>query len=133
MAPSTRSQTKASRQIEPLNELTDPDGNSRSRQLRQAEAVSYRSNDGVRAKRRNVQDDPLVPRRFTIDLSSPPEQRYLEVCKAFQDDMLSLRGLFEEVVGGMIKFIPNRALNWICWMLLRSVYDEEENAELKVI
>lgn len=116
-----------------MSESTDPERISRSRQLRQEEAVSYRSNDGTRTKRQNTHNDPLVPRRFTIDLSSPPEQRYLEVCKAFQDDMLSLRGLFDEVVGGMIKFIPNTALKWICWMLLRSVYDEEENAELKVI
>lgn len=134
MAPSTRSQTKASRpDDEAVSAFTDTDQVSRSQQIRKAEAFSYRSTDGSRSKRRVTPDDPVAPRRFTINLGLPPKQRYLEVSAAFKDEMLNLRGLFDEVVGGMVKFIPNVLLKWICWMLLRGVYDEEENAELKVL
>lgn len=132
MAPSTRSQTKASRQVEVASQPTDTDRTSRSQQLRKEEAFSYRSADGNRSKRRVTPDDSVAPRRFTINLGLPPEQRYLELSAAFRDEMLNLRGLFDEVVGGMVKFIPNVLLKWICWVLLRGVYDEEENAELKV-
>lgn len=134
MAPTTRSQIKASQpDDEAVFELTDTDQVSRGQQLRKAEAFSYRSTDGNRTKRRVTPYDPVAPRRFTINLSLPPEQRYLEVSAVFKGEMLNLRGLFDEVVGGMVKFIPNVLLKWICWMLLRGVYDEEENAELKVL
>lgn len=133
MAPTTHSQKKASRpDDEAVFELTDTDQVSRGQHLRKAEAFSYRSYDTSRSKRRVTPDNPVAPRRFTINLGLPPEQRYLELSAAFRDEMLNLRGLFDEVVGGMVKFIPNVLLKWICWVLLRGVYDEEENAELKV-
>ncbi|KAM0722517.1 hypothetical protein Q7P37_001958 [Cladosporium fusiforme] len=133
MAPSTRSQTKASRPDDAVSKSTDTDQTSRSRQLRKEEAFSHLPHNENRASRRGTRNDPLEPQRFTIDLSLPPEQRYLEVCATLKDDMLNLRYLFDEVVGGMVKFIPNAVLKWICWILLRGVYDDEENAELKGI
>lgn len=76
---------------------------------------------------------PNAPPRFTIDLSLPPEQRYLEVCTAFKGEMLNLTALFDEVVGDMVHFIPTRWLHFLCKLFLRRVYDREENAELKGI
>ena len=47
--------------------------------------------------------------------------------------MLSLTSLFDEVVGDMIPWLSTKWLHFICRMLLRRVYDTEENAELKGI
>ncbi|KAK6441371.1 hypothetical protein LTR95_002395 [Oleoguttula sp. CCFEE 5521] len=47
--------------------------------------------------------------------------------------MLGLRELFDDVVGSMLPFLPSAVLKWICWLLLRGVYDAEETAELKGI
>ena len=82
------------------------------------------------SRRSNVSDEPP---RFIIDLSLPPEQRYLEVCAAFKSEMLNLTTLFDEVVEGMIHFIPTKWLRIICKVFLRKVYNKEENAELRGI
>ena len=82
------------------------------------------------SRRSNTPDEPP---RFTIDLSLPPEQRYLEVCAAFKSEMLNLTSLFDEVVGDMVPFLSTNWLHFLCRMLLRRVYDKEENAELKGI
>ena len=82
------------------------------------------------SRRSNTPDEPS---RFTIDLSLPPEQRYLEVCDAFKSEMLNLTSLFDEIVGDIIPFLSTNWLHFLCRMLLRRVYDKEENAELKGI
>jgi hypothetical protein len=70
--------------------------------------------------------------RFTIDLSLPPEQRYVEVCAAFREEMRGLQGLFDEVVGGFVPWVPSGVLRWVCWVVLRGVWGEEERGELRV-
>jgi hypothetical protein len=77
-------------------------------------------------------NEPRELPRFTIDLSLPPEQRFLEVCIAFRDEMRGLQGLFDEVVGGFVAWVPSVVLRWICWALLWGVWSNEESAELKV-
>lgn len=77
-------------------------------------------------------NDPLALPRFTIDLSLPPEQRYLEVCAALHDEMRGLEALFDEVVGSFVPWMPLGVLRWVCWGMLGRVRSEEETAELKV-
>ncbi|KAK4569492.1 hypothetical protein LTR86_003255 [Recurvomyces mirabilis] len=80
-----------------------------------------------KASRGDTSDEPP---RFIIDLSLPPEQRYLEVCAAFEIQMLDLTALFDEVVGGMVTFLPLSWLRFLCKVFLRRIYNDEENAEL---
>lgn len=47
--------------------------------------------------------------------------------------MLNLTSLFDEVVGDFFSFLPVGWLHFICKVMLRRVYDKEENAELKGI
>jgi hypothetical protein len=61
----------------------------------------------------------------------PPDQRYVEVCAALREEMRGLQGLFDEVVGGFVPWVPSGILRWVCWMLLWGLLSEE-NAELKV-
>ena len=47
--------------------------------------------------------------------------------------MRGLTSLFDEVVGDMVRILPNRWLHFACSMMLRRVYNTEENRELKGI
>ena len=89
--------------------------------------------DTVPSTHNNDTAEPDKPPRFTIDLSLPPEQRYLEVCAAFQSELVNLTPLFDEVVGDMVPFIPLKWLHRIWRLFLRGVCSNEENAELKGI
>lgn len=73
------------------------------------------------------------PPRFIIDLSLPPEQRYLEVCTAFKRQIKGITPLFDEVVGGYLHWMPAQRIHQLARLLLRGVYDKEENRELKGI
>ena len=95
--------------------------------------VQSRASSNSRKARRRRDDSPDEPPRFTINLSLPPEQRYLAVCHAFQSEIAELVPLFDEVVGGMLSCVPLKWLHLICKLGLRGVYDQEENAELKGI
>ena len=70
------------------------------------------------------------PPRFVIDLSLPPERRYVEVCAALKSEIARLTPLFDEVVGGLLPWLPIRWLHALCSFFLRGVYDNEESAEL---
>lgn len=76
---------------------------------------------------------PDTPPRFVIDLSLPPEQRYLEVCAVFNQEVNGLTPLFDEVVGGMLYRVPLIWVHLVCRLLLRRVHDGDENRELKGI
>jgi len=75
---------------------------------------------------------PDEPPRFTINLSLPPEQRYLELCAELKSEIRTLPRLFDEVVGGMVP-LPHQWLHRVCRWTLWKVYDPEENMELKGI
>lgn len=77
-------------------------------------------------------NEPLPIPRFTIDLSLPPEKRYLEVCAAFHEEMRGLRSLFDEVMEAFLPWLPSPVRRLVCWAFLWRVYSEEENRELKV-
>jgi hypothetical protein len=84
----------------------------------------------ARSKRTSETDEPPC---FTIHLSSPPESRYTEVCEALKSEISDLPALFDEVVGSILFFIPNSWLHFLCRLLLRRVYNDEEHAELQGI
>lgn len=83
------------------------------------------------ARRDSEWDEPVELPTFTIDLALPPEQRWLEVCTAMQDEIQGITGLFDEVVGGMLPFLPLRWVHRICAFFLRGIANKEENRELK--
>lgn len=76
---------------------------------------------------------PDEPPRFVIDMSLPPEQRYNEVATAMKGNMRGLVHLFDDVMSGLIWFLPLFLLRLICKLLLRRVYNGEEMAELRGI
>lgn len=74
-----------------------------------------------------------VPPIHRIDLSLPPEQRYVGLAEAYKQDLLSLTSLFDDVVSA---FLPGVSLVWIkrlAHILLRRVYTNEETEELRGI
>ncbi|KAK4544278.1 hypothetical protein LTR36_004488 [Oleoguttula mirabilis] len=132
----TRSQTAQDREtIAEANEpgqaaLADENHGSNGVRLRQTTSTQFITNDTTW---RHQPTKPDEPPRFTIDLSLPPEQRYLEICTALKSEITGLTTLFDEVVGGMVPFLPLKWLHFFCRMLLRAVYNREENAELQGI
>lgn len=112
---------------EPHHTLVDPV--QLQEQIRQRK--SKESNRSSKASLRTRYPD--TPPRFVIDLSIPPEQRYLQLCAAFKREISELVPLFDEVVGGMMQAVPLKWLHSACEMILRGVYDKEENQELKGI
>ena len=70
---------------------------------------------------------------FTINLSLPPEQRYLELCNALKSEINNLTSLFDDVVGSMVPLVPLPWLHFACKLLLRGVHNKDENAELRGI
>lgn len=81
-------------------------------------------------------DEPPV---YQIDLSRPPEERYVEVATVFQRPMRSLTGLFDEVVGGGLQFSERgmaaylRSIHFMAKLLLRRLPDNEQKRELRGI
>jgi len=74
--------------------------------------------------------------KFTIDLSLPPDDRYLHVVPKIQGrlDESNLTGLFEALVSSLVgQGSLLRCVTWIARQALRRVYDAEETAELKSI
>ena len=132
MSPATRSQTlretTATSTDLPQHNLTDPQRLDDS--IRQRRTSSKTSTTSVELSRTRYPD---TPPRFVIDLSLPPEQRYLEVCAAFKQEIEGLTPLFDEVVGSILYRIPLVWVHLVCRLLLRKVYDKEENRELKGI
>jgi len=138
--PTTRSQTAQDRAI--IAESNEPGQtavagkdhhSSNGTRHRPAASAQYLTNDTDWVKARPRDTSPDEPLRFIINLSLPPEQRYLEVCTALKSEINNLTSLFDEVVGDMVNFVSNWWLHFLCRILLRGVYNKEENAELKGI
>lgn len=138
MTPTTRGQAAreavATSDVHSARAITEEQQQSNIR-MRQDSSTQFASVNGDAASttssRRSTTPDE--PPRFIIDLSLPPEQRYLELCAAFKDEMLNLTSLFDEVVGDMIQFIPVKWLRIICKIFLRKVHNKEEQVELRGI
>lgn len=116
----------------PLAAVAEATGSSGARQRSTKSTPDHALNSTSHGSRsQNITPDE--PPRFTIDLSLPPEHRYLEVCAALRGRIIGLTSLFDEVVGGIVPWMPVSWLHIICRLLLRGVYDREENAELEGI
>lgn len=130
--PTTRSQGAQDREI--IADSNEP-GQAALADGHASNVVRHRQTTSTRgltsdANYRPRSTKPDEPPRFTIDLSLPPEQRYLEVCTAWKSEITSLTALFDEVVGGMVPLLPLKWVHLICRVLLRGIYDNEESAEL---
>lgn len=121
MLPVTRTQTGSLRQTQNTNDYAAPVQLQPRRRRKRRSVTEVLDSNG-----------PLEIPRFTIDLSLPPEQRYLEVCDELKHEMRGLQGLFDEVVGGLFAWMPSALLGWVCWALLWRVRSREESRELKV-
>ncbi|KAE9379459.1 hypothetical protein N431DRAFT_541025 [Stipitochalara longipes BDJ] len=84
------------------------------------------------APRAPVRPEPIPT--YRIDLSLPPEQRYLQIATDFGPKMREITPLFDEVLSSIIPW--PRLRHWIeilASIFLRRVYSSEETRELKGI
>ncbi|KAK3622044.1 hypothetical protein LTR56_022416 [Elasticomyces elasticus] len=95
------------------------------------EGTASKSKASKRPRHRD--EGPQEPPRFTVDLSLQPEQRYAEVSSALKSELVGLTGLFDEVMGDIIPWLPLRWAHLLCWLFLRGVHNKEEHAEIKGI
>jgi len=76
--------------------------------------------------------DGDVPPTYTIDLSLPPQQRYVDLALAYKAELLSLTSLFDEVAAST--GISNVALvKSAARLLLRGLHSHEQTEELRGI
>ena len=74
----------------------------------------------------------FTPPRFKIDLSAPPEERYLHVAQIYKEELRALPRLFDEVLAqafpgqGKVPVVVKRMAAWF----LRSLHSNEESREL---
>jgi hypothetical protein len=74
---------------------------------------------------------PRVPPVFTIDLSLAPDQRYVELARAYKDRILNLTSLFDELLEQA--GLPRKAIKWLARVLLRRLYTLEQTQEIRGI
>lgn len=73
------------------------------------------------------------PPRYTIDLSLPPRKRYQHIIADFKPQIATLPILFDEVVKDLQANVSVERVRWLARLLLRRVYNKEENEELRGI
>lgn len=114
----------------PQHSLADPQRLEEDFRQRQSTDLTTKE-----SRSRLEQIYPDTPPKFAIDLSLAPEQRYLEVCAAFKEEIPDLVPLFDEVLGGMMLTtkVPLKWLHRLCMLLLRGLHDSDETKELKGI
>ena len=79
----------------------------------------------------DASEDGDEPPRYTIDLSLPPRKRYQHVVADFGPQIATLPILFDEVVKDLRVNISVEKVRWLARLLLRRVYNKEENEELR--
>lgn len=130
MAPTTRSQTARIAGFPDIpHEGQESDRKTRNIPLASAEKPPARKLTKSTASA--IVDGADVPPTYTIDLSLPPAQRYVEVAAAFKDECLGLTVLFEETVKqfGLSVGIVTR----LARLLLRRLHDSEQTEEIRGI
>jgi hypothetical protein len=83
--------------------------------------------------RRQYADGSLDPPKHTIDLSLPPEQRYVALTREYRECLSRLPPLFDEVAASNPLGIGPRTLARVARALLRRLHDAEQTAELRGI
>jgi hypothetical protein len=71
-----------------------------------------------------------TPPQFEIDISLAPKQRYLEVSEHFREEVKSLPNIFDELVNDFAPRFCRTPLKTLARLLLRRLYDPEENEEI---
>jgi hypothetical protein len=74
-----------------------------------------------------------IPPTYDIDLSLPPEERYVKLAKDFASDIQELVGIFDEVLTLVRLPISSKHLKRVSKLLLRRIHDSEQQAELEGI
>lgn len=125
MAPKTRAQTARLAGFPDVTEngvIHDDRRSVASHQSVQSGATAGSSNGGD------------VPPIYTIDLSLPPAQRYVEVAQAFKPEIQGLTHLFDEVVESIVPGgISVNTIRRVAKLFLRRLYDREQTEELRGI
>ncbi|KAF6218973.1 hypothetical protein HO133_005517 [Letharia lupina] len=81
----------------------------------------------------DASEDGDEPPRYTIDLSLPPRKRYQHIAADFKPQIATLPILFDEIVKDLRANISVERVRWLARLLLRRVYNKEENEELRGI
>ncbi|KAE8396305.1 beta subunit of N-acylethanolamine-hydrolyzing acid amidase-domain-containing protein [Aspergillus alliaceus] len=74
-----------------------------------------------------------IPPVYKIDISLPPVERYVHVAKDYRDQLISITGLFDELI---TEALPKASLIWIkrlSRLFLQRLYSCEETAEIRGI
>jgi hypothetical protein len=72
-----------------------------------------------------------VPPTYTIDLSLPPAERYIQVAMDFKTEILGLTSLFDEVADSLEIPLPLSTIKSVAKLFLRRVYSDEQTEELR--
>jgi len=68
-----------------------------------------------------------TPPLYQVDLSLPPQSRYLQICNEYKDEMAKL----VEIYDNLLSFAPSpRFFAFLAKKLLRRVYTREETQEI---
>jgi hypothetical protein len=74
-----------------------------------------------------------IPPTYTIDLSLPPEKRYVQVALDFQSQLRNLTTLFDEVASSLPIPLSLPSIKKLARFFLRRVYSTEQTEELRGI
>lgn len=100
---------------------------------RRSEPISIPNDASIRDSSSDACEDSDEPPRYTIDLSVPPRKRYQHVVADFKPQVATLPILFDEVVNDSRANISIEKVRWLARLLLRRVYNRDENEELRGI
>jgi hypothetical protein len=75
-------------------------------------------------------DQPPV---FTIDLSLPPAERYVDLALVFKEELRSLTGLFDQLVEDFLPNVSVKFVKGLARVALRCLNRREENEEIRGI
>jgi hypothetical protein len=78
-------------------------------------------------------DHPDDLPKYTIDLSLPPSERYVQLATNFRHLLSSATGLFDDVASASQPRLPVSIVRFLARFMLRKFYSAEETAELRGI
>ena len=81
-------------------------------------------------RRKGSSSDDSEPPLYSIDLSLPPESRYVEMCNDYKDEMAELAKIYDEILS--LTPFP-RFFGFLGRHLLKKVYSKEETEEIRAI
>lgn len=135
MSPTTRSQTSAT-PLPDTQSLSSRAESNRSESISAATGTFEGPSRRPKGSRKSKAASPLPgwdtsPPVYTIDLSLPPEQRYLQVASDYKAMVSGLPMLFKELIG--FTSMPFSLAKFITRIFLWRLYSKEETAEIRGI